>query len=326
MSSPEVLSALDRIHGTVSVIGSMNADYTVTAQRLPGPGETITGGPLQLLPGGKSGNQAAAAARIGATVRMFGAVGSDSNADLLLERLEDAGVDVSNVRRVLGPSGTTVIVVDADGENIIVYSPGSNAQVTVDYVQSMKDELVSSSVLGLCLESPIETVTAAARMCHKAGVKVLLNDSPFTPVIPAELVEAADVLLVNEHEMAQLLGIDEPEDDDWDNFDWNHAADCMAEYGFKEAIVTLGGDGSVVLDTAAPENERIIRIAPVKVDAVDTTGCGDSFMGTVLAGLASGFSLQDAARLASYVSAYAATGYGAQASYGNAAQIKARFA
>lgn len=326
MSSSEVLSALDRIHGTVSVIGSMNADYTVTAQRLPGPGETITGGPLQLLPGGKSGNQAAAAARIGATVRMFGAVGSDTNADFLLERLEDAGVDVSNVRRVLGPSGTTVIVVDADGENIIVYSPGSNAQVTVDYVQSMKDELVSSSVLGLCLESPIETVTAAARMCHEAGVKVLLNDSPFTPVIPAELIEASDVLLVNEHEMAQLLGIDEPEDDDWDGFDWNHAANRMADFGFKEAIVTLGGDGSVVLDTAAPEGERITRIAPVKVDAVDTTGCGDSFMGTVLAGLASGFSLQDAARLASYVSAYAATGYGAQASYGNAAQIKARFA
>ena len=326
MSISEVLSALDRIHGTVSVIGSMNADYTVTAQRLPGPGETITGGPLQLLPGGKSGNQAAAAAKIGAAVRMFGAVGSDSNADFLLEQLEQAGVDVSNVRRVLGPSGTTVIVVDAEGENIIVYSPGSNAQVTVDYVHSMKEQLVSSSVLGLCLESPIETVTAAAQMCHEAGVKVLLNDSPFTPTIPAELIEASDVLLVNEHEMAQLLGIDEPDDDDWDGFDWQNAADRMAEYGFNEAIVTLGGDGSVVLNTAAPEGQRIVRIAPVKVDAVDTTGCGDSFMGTVLAGLASGFSLQDAAKLASYVSAYAATGYGAQASYGTAAQIKARFA
>ena len=326
MSIPEVLSALDRIHGTVSVIGSMNADYTVTAQRLPGPGETITGGPLQLLPGGKSGNQAAAAAKIGAAVRMFGAVGSDSNADFLLEQLEQAGVDVSNVRRVLGPSGTTVIVVDAEGENIIVYSPGSNAQVTVDYVHSMKEQLVSSSVLGLCLESPIETVTAAAQICHEAGVKVLLNDSPFTPTIPAELIEASDVLLVNEHEMAQLLGIDEPDDDDWDGFDWQNAADRMAEYGFNEAIVTLGGDGSVVLNTAAPEAQRIVRIAPVKVDAVDTTGCGDSFMGTVLAGLASGFSLQDAAKLASYVSAYAATGYGAQASYGTAAQIKARFA
>lgn len=326
MSIPEVLSALDRIHGTVSVIGSMNADYTVTAQRLPGPGETITGGPLQLLPGGKSGNQAAAAAKIGAAVRMFGAVGSDSNADFLLEQLEQAGVDVSNVRRVLGPSGTTVIVVDAEGENIIVYSPGSNAQVTVDYVHSMKEQLVSSSVLGLCLESPIETVTAAAQMCHEAGVKVLLNDSPFTPTIPAELIEASDVLLVNEHEMAQLLGIDEPDDDDWDDFDWQNAADRMAEYGFNEAIVTLGGDGSVVLNTAAPEDQRIVRIAPVKVDTVDTTGCGDSFMGTVLAGLASGFSLQDAAKLASYVSAYAATGYGAQASYGTAVQIKAKFA
>lgn len=327
MSISEVLSALDRIHGAVSVIGSMNADYTVTAQRLPGPGETITGGPLQLLPGGKSGNQAAAAAKIGAAVRMFGAVGSDSNADFLLEQLEQAGVDVSNVRRVLGPSGTTVIVVDAEGENIIVYSPGSNAQVTVDYVHSMKDQLVSSSVLGLCLESPIETVTAAARMCHEAGVKVLLNDSPFTPSLPAELIEASDILLVNEHEMAQLLGIDEPENDDWDSFDWWHALDELRGFGFEQAIVTLGGDGSVVLDGTADDPEhRVQRIAPVRVKAVDTTGCGDSFMGTVLAGLASGLALSESAELASYVSAYAATGYGAQASYGNAAQIREAFA
>ena len=245
----------------------MNADYTVTAQRLPGPGETITGGPLQLLPGGKSGNQAAAAARIGATVQMFGAVGSDSNADFLLGALGEAGVNTTHVRRVLGPSGTTVITVDATGENTIVYSPGSNAQVTVDYVESVRDALARSSVLGLCLESPIETVTAAARMCHEAGVKVLLNDSPFTPSLPSELV---------------------------------------------------------VLDSTSAT--PIQRIAPVHVNAVDTTGCGDSFMGTVLAGLASGMALSEAAELASYVSAYAATGYGAQASYGNAAQIREAFA
>ena len=227
MSAAEVLSALDRIHGTVSVIGSMNADYTVTAQRLPGPGETITGGPLQLLPGGKSGNQAA----------------------------------------------------------------------------------------------------AAARMCHEAGVKVLLNDSPFTPSLPAELIEASDILLVNEHEMAQLLGIDEPENDDWDSFDWWHALDELRGFGFEQAIVTLGGDGSVVLDGTADDPEhRVQRIAPVRVKAVDTTGCGDSFMGTVLAGLASGLALSESAELASYVSAYAATGYGAQASYGNAAQIREAFA
>ena len=324
MSATEVLSALDRIHGTVSVVGSMNADYTVTAQRMPGPGETITGGPLQLLPGGKSGNQAAAAARIGAIVQMFGAVGSDANAEFLLGALAEAGVNTTHVRRVLGPSGTTVITVDAAGENAIVYSPGSNAQVTVDYVESMREALVRSSVLGLCLESPIETVTAAARICHEAGVKVLLNDSPFTPSLPAELVAACDILLVNEHEMAQLLGIDEPEDDNWDTFDWGHVLAEMRSFGFEQAIVTLGGDGSVVLDATA--EEPIQRIAPVRVKAVDTTGCGDSFMGTVLAGLASNMSLSESAQLAAYVSAYAATGYGAQASYGTAAQIREAFA
>lgn len=324
-STGDALALLDRIHGSVSVIGSMNADYTVAAQRLPGPGETVAGGPLQILPGGKSGNQAAAAARIGANVRMFGAVGSDSNADFLLGALGDAGVNTTHVRRVLGPSGTTVIMVDANGENAIVYSAGSNAQVTVDYVQDCRDALTSSSVLGLCLESPIETVTAAARMCHEAGVKVLLNNSPFTPSLPAELIEAADILLVNEHEMAQLLGIGEPEDDDWSTFDWEAARQRMREYGFEQAIVTLGGDGSMVLDSSN-EREPITRIMPVRVDAVDTTGCGDSFMGTVLAGLASGFELREAASLASYVSAYAATGYGAQASYGTAVQIRERFA
>ena len=258
---------------------------------------------------------------------MFGAVGSDNNADFLLGALGEAGVNTTHVRRVLGPSGTTVITVDAHGENTIVYSPGSNAQVTVDYVESVRDALTHSTVLGLCLESPIETVTAAARMCHEAGVKVLLNDSPFTPSLPAELIEASDILLVNEHEMAQLLGIDEPENDDWDSFDWWHALDELRGFGFEQAIVTLGGDGSVVLDGPADDPEhRVQRIAPVRVKAVDTTGCGDSFMGTVLAGLASGLALSEAAELASYVSAYAATGYGAQASYGNAAQIREAFA
>ncbi len=323
MTAKTPLAALDTIYGTVSVVGSMNADYTVTTERLPKPGETVNGGPLQVLPGGKSGNQAAAAARIGAKVQMFGAVGSDGNADFLLAKLGEAGVNTTHVRKVLGPSGTTVITVDANGENAIVYSPGSNAHVTVEYVESEKKALTASKVLGLCLESPIETVTAAAKMCHDAGVKVLLNNSPFRPSLPKDLVDNSDILLVNEHEMAQLLQIEEPENDDWSGFDWNFALAKMQEFGYDQAIVTLGGDGSVVLD--ATSDEQVHRIAPVHVHAVDTTGCGDSFMGTVLAGLASDMSLSEAAELASYVSAYAATSYGAQASYGNAAQIREAF-
>ena len=242
----QILDKLEQIHGSVSVVGSMNADYTVTTERLPGPGETVTGGPLQVLPGGKSGNQAAAAAKLGATVRMFGAVGSDSNADFLLTQLASAGVNTDGIRKVLGPSGTTVITVDSHGENTIVYSPGSNANVTVEYIESQRDLLTASSVLGLCLESPLETVTACATMCHDAGMKVLLNDSPFIATLPSELIAHADILLVNEHELVQLLHIDEPEDDDWDSFDWAQAQNRLSEFGFDQAIVTLGGDGSVV--------------------------------------------------------------------------------
>lgn len=317
----QVLHGLDTITGAISVVGSMNADYTVTTDRLPKPGETINGGPLQILPGGKSANQAAAAARIGAHVQLFGAVGSDPNADFLLGQLGNAGVDISKVMTVPGPSGTTVITVDAQGENTIVYSPGSNARVDLDYAHRSQKALTSAKVLGLCLESPIGTVTEAARMGHEAGMTVLLNDSPFRADLPADLIAYSDLILVNEHEMAQLLGIDEPEDGDWIGADWDRINTTMQDFGFHRAVVTLGGEGSMVLDQG--EN---YRIHAVKVDAVDTTGCGDAFMGTILAGLSSGMTLVQAAQLASYVSAYAATGQGAQASYGSAEQIRYRFA
>lgn len=325
------LDALERVAATdpaqtIAVVGSMNADYTIVADRLPNPGETVNGSELKVLPGGKSGNQAVSAAKIGAHVRMFGAVGSDENADFLLNSLNCAGVDTTQVLHVENtPSGATVITVDAQGgENTIVYAPGSNAHVTLPYIESVKDALSGARVLGLCLESPMETVTAAAKIAHDAGVKVLLNNSPFVDTLPQELIENADILLVNEHEMAQLLNIDEPEDGNWDGFDWNHAAEVMHDFGFDEAVVTLGGDGSVVLQYDS--EDRVCRIAPQRVNAQDTTGCGDAFMGTVLAGLAASMTLQDAASLASYVSAYAATRFGAQASYGTAGEIRAYFA
>ncbi len=273
------LQLLEHMHGTVAVVGSMNVDYTITTARLPEPGETVAGGPLELLPGGKSGNQAAAAALLGADVRMFGAVGSDSNADFLLDHLAAAGVDTSHVRHVDGPSGLTVITVDASAENTIVYSAGSNAQVSVDYVESKIGELTGADVLGLCLESPIETVTACARMCHEAGVRVLLNDSPFTADLPAELIEHTDILLVNEIEMAQLLDLQPPADDDWSAFDWPLALERLEALGIRQAVVTLGADGSVVLDATA--DEHVTRIAPVRVDAVDTTGCDVRMFGAV---------------------------------------------
>ena len=319
----EVLERLRRIADArrmLAIVGSMNADYTVETKRLPGPGETVNGGPLRILPGGKSGNQAATAAKIGAKVQMLGAVGSDANAEFLVGELRKAGVNADAVAHVDGASGTTVITVDAEGENTIVYSPGSNAKVTPEYVREHAEVIEHAAVLGLCLESPMGTVIEASRIAHEAGVKVLVNDSPFVPHLPDELVSNSDILLVNEHEMSQLLGVDEPEDGDWGGVDWNSIAIRMEEFGYSQAVITLGGDGSMVVD-----HGQAHRIMPVTVDTVDTTGCGDSFMGTVLAGLAAGMSLIESAEIAAYAAAYAATGHGAQASYGTSEQIRMLF-
>lgn len=316
----ERLISLRDAAGSVAVVGSMNADYTVTTRRLPSPGETVNGGPLKILPGGKGANQAAAAARMGVDVRFYGAIGDDANGAFLLGRLDEAGVDTGEVLHTEGPSGTTVITVDANGENTIVYSAGSNSKVSAGYVQAHRTALAEASVLGLCLESPMPTVIEAARLAHADGVTVLLNESPFLAELPHELVESTDILLVNEHEAAQLLEFDPPEDDDWNALDWSDVVERFVDYGFERAVVTLGEDGSIVI-----EDGRWHRVPAATIVAKDTTGCGDSFMGTVLAGLAAGYTLLQSAQIASYVAAYAATGLGAQSSYGTADEIAGYF-
>lgn len=314
------LVAVERSSQHVAVFGSVNADYTVRTARLPKPGETVNGGPLMVLPGGKSANQASAAARIGAHVNFFGALGSDVNAEMLESELTSSGVDCSAMNHVDGSSGTTVITVDDRGENTIVYSAGANAEVTEEYVDQAATALTGAAVLGLCLESPMPAVLRAAELCHGAGVRVLLNDSPFTPDLSRELVDCCDILLVNEHEMSQLLNIEEPSDGFAAIEHWDAYIRGFRELGFHDVIVTLGADGSVVFGDAG-----VTRIPAVRVKAVDTTGCGDAFMGSVLAGLAAGLPLERAAHLASYVSAYAATGLGAQSSYGSREQILSVF-
>lgn len=159
----ERLRALKDAPGSVIVVGSMNADYTVTTKRLPKPGETVNGGAMKVLPGGKGANQASAAARLGVNVQLLGAVGEDSNADFLLSKLDEAGVDTADILHVEGPSGTTVITVSAEGENTIVYSPGSNAKASAGYVQSHRTTIAECAVLGLCLESRLPPLSPPRR-------------------------------------------------------------------------------------------------------------------------------------------------------------------
>jgi ribokinase len=306
------MSALSR-PGAVAVVGSLNADLTIRTERFPEPGETITGSELVTAPGGKSSNQAVAAATLGSSVRLLGAVGDDANGAFLLEAAAAAGVDVEEVRRLSDhATGSAVIVVNGEGENTIILSPGANGALGPEMVN--EDSLSDAAVLCLCLEVGVPTVLAAAQAGHQAGAQVLLNLSPFREV-PTELLTLTDVLLVNRTEAGQVLGEDLVAED------WPAAADAFAGLGLDRVIVTLGADGSVVLDATAGEADRVSMIDGISVDAVDTTGCGDAFTGAIAHRLARGASLVDAARFASRVSALAATAPGAQSSYATFAKL-----
>ncbi|MET4060741.1 ribokinase [Arthrobacter sp. UYP6] len=293
--------------GKVVVVGSLNADLTVRTDRFPQPGETLNGSELVIVPGGKSANQAAAAAILGAEVRLFGAVGADGHGDLLLQAAADAGVDASRVlRRTDTATGTAMIVVDAAGENTIIVSPGANGTVTGAELPA--DLFEGAAVLCLSLEVPLEAVTAAAKAGHDAGAQVLLNLSPYREV-PAELLFLTDVLLLNTHEAALVTGLADPASD------WEAVIAALDELGVRRTIITLGGEGAVVLDGTATGADRVVTVAPTRVTAVDTTGCGDAFTAATAARLAAGDSLADAATFAARAGALAATREGAQSSY-----------
>ncbi|MEZ2390547.1 ribokinase [bacterium RCC_150] len=308
--------------GRIVVVGSLNADLTIYCERLPLPGETVHGTGFSVNPGGKSANQAVAASKLGGTVSLIGAVGHDSNGDMLLASTAGAGVDVSRVRRSTeAGTGVAVIAVDARGENNIIISAGANG--TLAPADIPMDAFDDAAVLCLCLEVPLGTVEAAAKAAHDAGAPVLLNLSPYAE-IPERLAGLSDVLLLNAHEAAMFLGDAEMPGPSAAVSDWEPVRKQFAERGLRQVLVTLGSGGSVVLDSLAATGERISRISPTRVDAVDTTGAGDAFTGAVAARLAAGDNLREAARFASVAAALATTQRGTQSAYPSAAEVRNR--
>lgn len=322
------LAVLDEIDGRVCVVGSINADLVVRVDRMPKPGETIQGSPLRTISGGKSANQASAAARIGARVQLVGAVGADALAEVVTGALSEAGVDLEHVRHLPDtPTGTAVITVDAAGENSIIISAGANGELGPDEVAASAQALTSAGALGLVFEVPPATVLAAARTAHEAGVPVVLNPSPYRRPEP-ELLEQVDVLVVNEHELADMLGDGSATDSGDESGDghWERLGERVrSELGIASLVVTLGGEGAVVVDGTG-EQQAVTRVPAIPVTPVDTTGCGDAFTGTLLAGIASGHTPAESAGLAAAVGAYAATKEGAQSSYPGPDDVRALLA
>ena len=313
--------------GRIVVVGSLNADLTIYCERLPLPGETVHGTGFAVNPGGKSANQAVAASLLGGAVSLVGAVGDDANGEMLQASTAGAGVDISHVRTSQSAAtGVAVIAVDASGENNIIISAGANGTLAPGDVAASAEAFDGASVVCLCLEVSLETVEAAARTGHDAGATVLLNLSPYGE-IPQSLADLTDVLLVNAHEASLFLGSGgagsgEMPGPEADNADWDAVRQRFAERGLQRVLVTLGSNGSVVLDSQAAGAERVTRIAPVRVNAVDTTGAGDAFTGAVAARLAAGESLAEAAAFASVAAALAATRKGTQAAYAGVADVE----
>jgi ribokinase len=268
----------------------------VRAATLPGPGETVTGGTFERHGGGKSANQAVAAARQGATVRMVGAVGSDDLGDDAVADLAGEGVDVSAVARVTAPTGVALIAVDEAGENQIAVASGANNELTPAAVEAALAGAEPGGVVLIGLEVPIAPVLAAARAARAADLQVVLNPAPARP-LPDELLALGPVLTPNEPEAAALSGEADPE----------AAARALTRRTGAPVVVTIGPAGALLADGDALEH-----IPAPKVEAVDTTGAGDAFNGALAAALADGAKLGDAVRTAIAAAADSVTRPGAR--------------
>lgn len=292
------------------VAGSANMDIVVRASRAPGPGETVLGRGYALYHGGKGANQAVAASRAGARTAFAGCLGRDAHGDALAAALAAEGIDLALTHRVKAPTGVALITVEDDGENRIVVVPGANHAFRPEHLPT---RLEAGTVLLVQLEIPIETVLAAAAKMREAGGITILNASPVA-AIPAEtrlaLLDAADIVLVNETEAAALLGIGSLADA-------REAARRLA-HGRRAAVVTLGAQGVAWACSTGGGQMPAHRVA-----VVDTTGAGDAFAGAFACAVERDASLEEAVRYGNAAGALAATRSGAQPSLPDRAAIVA---
>lgn len=286
----------------ILVIGSSNTDMTVPTDRLPLPGETVMGGELKMGQGGKGANQAVAAKRLGAEVVFACKLGNDIFGDNAIKAYERDGIDTSCVLRCGTPSGVALITVDSKAENSIVVASGANACFSVADIENLTQEIESASILLMQLEIPVPSVTRAAQIARKAGVKVVLNPAP-AAVLPAELIACTDILIPNETELSKISGVQAG-----DRESTLKAVEALRVKGAKDVIVTLGSKGSLVCE----DGKEPVEVPACKVKAVDTTAAGDTFCGGLCTALSCGRSLVEAVQFATKASSLTVQKMGAQ--------------
>lgn len=295
------------------VLGSVNADHVLQVASFPRPGETLLGHSYTVIPGGKGANQAVAAARLGADIAFIACVGDDSFGHNIITEFER---DCINTQAVMieqdTPTGIAMIQVAATGENSICISAEANACLTPERLIPHHALIAQADTLLMQLETPIATITQAAKIAKQAGTRVVLNPAPAQPLTD-ELLAVVDLITPNETEAELLTGIKVT-----DMASAQVAADVLHAKGISEVMITLGSQGVWISKAGIGKQVKGFR-----VDAVDTTAAGDTFNGGLLAGLQAGLALDDAIIFAHAAAAISVTRVGAQTSIPTKAEVDA---
>lgn len=287
----------------IIVFGSINMDLIATTDRLPKPGETVAGQSFATAAGGKGANQALAAKRAGGTVRMAGAVGNDRFAEPATALLQEAGVLLDSVRTVTEPTGTAMILVGGDGENMIAVVPGANGVVSPADAENVLEQAESSDILMMQMEIPASAVESAFRLAKKKSITTIFNTAPLTEDA-VRLAPLADIVVSNETEFELLIGRS--------GLSTDERIAAMQELSNKTGqtlVVTLGADGVVALHEG-----KVIKSSGLKITPIDTVGAGDTFCGYLAASLDQGLEFPAALRRAAVAGSLACLKAGAQPS------------
>ncbi len=289
---------------SIVVVGSSNTDMIIQLDRIPKPGETLLGGDFASAAGGKGANQAVAAARSGGNVSFIARVGNDMFGTQAIAGFKRDGIDIDHVIvDKSAPSGVAMIFVAKDGENSIAVAGGANARLSPADVRKGAKTIRSADMLVAQLETPLETIEAAAGIAAKAGVRFILNPAPACP-LPDSLLNLVSFLTPNETEAELLTGIKVA-----DKAGASKAAAALRARGVETVIITLGSRGALLADA---DGEQFIP--GFKVKAVDTTAAGDTFNGALAVALAEGMTSAAAVRFANAAAAISVTRAGAPAS------------
>lgn len=290
--------------GKLAVLGSINADHILNMAQFPRPGETVIGKQYQVAFGGKGANQAVAAGRSGADIAFIACVGEDDIGQRIRDRLAEDRIDVASVEVVPDEStGVALIFVNGEGENCIAIHAGANAALTPARVEKYQQTIADADALLMQLESPLESVLAAAKIAQQHQTRVILNPAPAL-ALSDELLALIDMITPNETEAEILTGVPVANDDDA-----ARAAAVLHAKGIGSVLITLGSRGVWLSQEGKGE-----RIAGFRVDAVDTIAAGDTFNGALITALLEGKAMPEAVRFAHAAAAIAVTRYGAQPS------------